>query len=49
MSETAIVLADEKNKLFPALQSWATALSNLAPEQVPAALDMARQINNLSE
>ena len=49
MSETAIVLADEKNKLFPALQSWATALSNLAPEQVPAALDMARQMKNLSE
>lgn len=49
MSETAIVLADEKNKLFPALQGWATALSNLQPEQVPAALDMARQMKNLSE
>lgn len=45
----AIVLADEKNKLFPALQGWATALSNLAPEQVPAALDMARQMKTLSE
>ena len=45
----AIVLADEKNKLFPALQGWAVALSNLQPEQVPAALDMARQMKNLSE
>lgn len=49
MSDTAIVLADEKNKLFPALQSWATALSNLQPEQIPAALDMAKQMQKLSD
>lgn len=47
MSETAIVLADEKNKLTTALQGWAAALAQLTPEQVPAALDMAVQFKKL--
>lgn len=45
----AIVLADEQAKLFPVLRGWAHALSNLAPEQVPAAFDMALQFKKLGE
>ena len=43
----AIVLADEKNKLFTSLQGWATALSKLTPEQVPAALEIASSFKKL--
>lgn len=45
----AIVLADEKSKLFTALSGYATALSNLTPEQVPAAMDMTTQLKKLAE
>lgn len=49
MSDNAIVLADEKNKLFPALVGWAEALSKLEPAQIPQALDMAIQFKKLGE
>jgi hypothetical protein len=45
----AIVLADEKTKLFAALSGYASALSNLTPEQVPAAIDMTLQLKKLAE
>jgi hypothetical protein len=45
----AIVLSNEKNKLMAALSSFASALSNLTPEQVPAAFEMADNMKDLSE
>jgi hypothetical protein len=45
----AIVLAEGKSKLFLALNHYATALTNLAPEQVPAAFDMTDQLKDLAE
>lgn len=44
-----IVLADEKNKLFTALSSYATALANLTDEQVPQAFDMTDQLEDLAK
>ena len=50
MSDTsAIVLADEKTKLFTALNSYANALAQLSNEQVPAAFDMTDQLKDLAE
>lgn len=45
----AIVLADEKNKLMSTLAGFASALSSLTPEQVPAALDIAIGLKKLGE
>lgn len=45
----AIVLADEKAKLFTALSSYANALANLSDEQVPAAFDMTDQLRDMAE
>lgn len=45
----AIVLADEKTKLFTALASFADALANLTEEQVPAAFEMADKMGKLSD
>lgn len=45
----AIVLADEKAKLFTALNSYANALANLSDEQVPAAFDMTDQLRDMAE
>lgn len=44
-----IVLADEKGRLFTALGSYATALSNLTEEQVPEAFEMTDKLNKLAE
>lgn len=44
-----IVLADEKGKLFNALGSYASALSNLSDEQVPEAFEMTDKLGKLAE
>ena len=44
-----IVLADEKTKLFTALGGYASALSNLSDEQVPAAFEMTQKMEALAE
>jgi hypothetical protein len=49
MSDNAIVLADEKNKLMTPLAGFAAMLSNLTPEQVPGALDIAIALRKLGE
>lgn len=46
---SAIVLADEKQKLWGALQAYAAALSNLTDEQVPTAFGTADELQKLSE
>lgn len=46
---SSIILASERQQMQSALQSFASALSKLTDEQVPAALDAVRQLNDLSE
>lgn len=46
---TDIVLAEKKSHLQAALQSFASALSSLTNEQVPAALEIARDLGKLAE
>lgn len=49
MSDSALVLASQKTKLFAALQEYAAVLSNLENEQVPAAFEMTDQLKELAE
>jgi hypothetical protein len=44
-----IVLVNEKNVLMAALSTFAGVLSNLTPEQVPAAFEIADTMKGLSE
>lgn len=45
----AIVLADEKRKLFTALSGYAGALSTLTDEQVPEAFEMTAKLGELAD
>lgn len=46
---TSIILADERRVMQQALQTFSSAMSKLTDEQVPAALDMVKQLHELSE
>lgn len=46
---SSIVLSDTKQELQTALRSFASALANLTDDQIPAALELARDLGKLAE